>query len=589
MLCGRQHLVVKQTLSLIQHYEGQAIMSTERFFSFNGVNGTTGEYLMRPLELKDISQIALNQTFDPYELKALERKKRQFKGLENEFAPKEGVDPKNLAEAGWGVIFAHNTHPIIKEALKLLLDHRKEQATQKEERYYRETIYQPYEQKRKFLARHEASPKGPVDPAQMPYYLLIVGDPKQIPYSFQYQLDVEYAVGRIHFDTAQEYAEYARSVVDAETKKLLLPRHAGFFGVRHESQSIYPDATQFSADHLVEPLVEWMRQEGWYPNPKLKDKATKACLSQLLGGTETPALLFTASHGVVFDSSDPRQLRHQGALLCQDWPGGIPKDTEHYFSADDIGSDAQLWGLIAFHFACYGAGTPKEDEFTSYSIYPSQPPKIAPHAFVASLPKRLLSHPKGGALAVIGHVERAWGYSFLWEGKQGMNRQLTVFQSTLKRLMEGHPVGSAFEYFNGCYAEISTELNEELKEIRRNKNPNDEYLANLWIEHNDARNYVIIGDPAVRLCVGDNGSTEVNRIRESVIFSYPEPSPVPEVEEEEDDDDESVIQQSKDRLAHALKQFVATVYQAGDEQIKKQFKPALTFAESLLEVLNDLA
>jgi hypothetical protein len=481
---------------------------------FNGIDATTGAYLQSPMSVSDASLLARGETLDAAHVAEL--KARQERESQGHYGVIEGVDPKDLAQTGWGVIFPANHDPAIREALAPLLDLRRAQASARDERRYREYIessaYRPDESKTAFLRRQGAGP-GPADPDKVPYYLLLVGDPQAIPYRFQYQVDVQYAVGRIAFDTVEEYAQYARSVVEAETSGLALARRAAFFGVANTGDA----ATTMSAADLVAPLAEFAAadQPDWKIDTVRPDDAVKTRLASLLGGADTPALLFTASHGMGYPNGHPRQFAAQGALLCQDWPGPSWKQavpTDFYFTGDDVVSDARLLGLIGLHFACYGAGTPQFDDYAPMGATERQ--AIAPRGFVARLPQRMLAHPRGGALAVIGHVERAWGFSFKWTGA---GRQLQTFQSTLKRLMEGHPVGSALEYFNGRYAELSSDLSSELEDIKYGKIPNDYEVAGMWTANNDARSYSVIGDPAVRLNLAAVGAAEVRPVAEAPI------------------------------------------------------------------------
>ena len=571
-------------------------MNEEDLLFFNGINGASGDYLLPPLSAEQVSKIAQGEEFDPDNLEELKKKNDLVKGLVPDFAPMEGVDPKNLVETGWGVIFAYNAEPAIREALSKLLDHRKKLATQKHEHYYKEYTgvigYRPGESKNKFLARQGVGP-GPANPDKMPYYLLIVGDPVTIPYRFQSQLSVQYAVGRIYFDTLQEYAQYAHSVVEAETSNLSLSRSAAFFGVCNPGDA----ATNLSTQDLIQPLSEWVVEEhsDWDVKTILKEEATKARLGQLLGGSETPSLLFTASHGMGFPNGDPRQLPHQGALLCQDWPGRewgrkpVPED--FYFSGDDIGEQARLLGLIAFHFACYGAGCPQKDEFDGHSKFLSERPDIAPYPFLTRLPQKLLSHPKGGALAVIGHIDRAWGCSFSWSdirGSSAQRRQIDVFQSSVKRLLEGHPVGSAVEYFDERYAEISSDLNIELEDIKFGAVANNQSLAGMWTANNDARNYAIIGDPAVRLVVSHSKDASAERPTIKLVQA-PAASAQKPLENSADSVAGKIdLKQAQTQLLTSLEQFVNSVPKSPVDS-PETLQTATSIATNLLNVLKTLS
>jgi hypothetical protein len=440
----------------------------------NGVDALTGGYSRPPVPVAEIAQAA-----------------REF-GVRAPVGIRGGVRrPLDFADTGWGIVFPEGVSADIQQALDPLICHRQRQTRGR----FRELVYRPGDTKETFLRRYSSGP-GPADPAAIPYYLLLVGDPQEIPFSFQYQLDIQYAVGRLAFATPAEYAAYAGSMMKLEGQRPSRPRKAALFATQHPDDEI----TCTCLDRLVRPLACRLRSrlQGWQLQTYFGDEATKERLGRLLGGDETPDLLFTASHGLSYTSGDPGQFQNQGALLCQGWPGpiqgcGKPVERDWFFSGEDLGqAEACLPGPLCFHLACFSAGTPREG---SASRLPGRAGTLAaPQDFLAALPLRLLSR---GAVAVIGHVDTVWVDSLLWQGE---GSQVPVFEKTLSELlMDGFPVGEAMKYFGERYAEIAAELVSHLEQERWGEGCKDEVIAALWLACQDARSYVVLGDPAVHL------------------------------------------------------------------------------------------
>lgn len=162
---------------------------------FNGISGVDGSYPFPRTTVADLAALARGAQLDRDFLEKLQRWLRDKLGLFRDV--RDDFSQAYLEDAGWGVILPRDGDAKVREALRPLLDWRKEKAASRDEGRYREMWgeegYVRGESKRDFILRHGAE-FGPADPRRMPYYLLLVGGPHEIPFTFQYDLDASVIV-----------------------------------------------------------------------------------------------------------------------------------------------------------------------------------------------------------------------------------------------------------------------------------------------------------------------------------------------------------------------------------------------------------
>lgn len=335
-----------------------------------------------------------------------------------------------------------------------------------------------------------------------PAYILIAGNPQQVPFHFQSLLDTIANVGRVDFDTVDDLKQYVGKLLRIETAAApLVAREALVFA----PDAGLPDPTYYSREYMAVPMAEHMSDDLDFQTRTLFGMdATKKNLVREFK-SRRPALVYTASHGLGATDEDlVTQKRYNGAICCQ--RTGRERDPGDWlFAADDVpGDEPCLEGAVFFQFACFGYGTPAHSDYTHW--LEEVPEQYANEDFVAALPKRLLAHPRG-PIAYVGHLDTAFLHGFTDANEPNIperwHTRITPFVRAVDDLLGVQPSGLAMSDMNARYSVCSTLLASIYDRMQRGTlqwtPAMQARFLDTWIIRNDAQNYLVFGDPAARL------------------------------------------------------------------------------------------
>jgi len=347
-------------------------------------------------------------------------------------------------------------------------------------------------------------------------YLLMLGDLDQLSLELQQILSDEGFIGRLAFSRDADYEAYVEKVLRWEKKPAPTQARALFYTAHDGTR-----ATSLGYQALIKPSLKLCRErqkEGDFPAREILElgEGEGGSVDRLLAqvALPEPSLLFSMSHGLGAPRQGWKSVDAQHRLQ-----GAMSLGVGQVLDAEALANQPFLPGGLWFYLSCFGAGTPSRSAFATWlsqlreagrfsgqldSLLASLP-REGERPFIAALPKAVLANPQG-PLAVMGHADLAWSYSFQDEGPGTTNRP-SRFQGLLRSMVLGRRAGVGLNALLRFFVDTNTALTalyEQQEEAQRLGRPNPVDLtqrAHLWMLRQDLAGYVLLGDPAVQLPV----------------------------------------------------------------------------------------
>ena len=359
--------------------------------------------------------------------------------------------------------------------------------------------------------------------SDLPRYLLFLGDLNEVSLELQQIMASDCFPGRLTFPTDAGYEGYVSKVLRWEKEPSTEAQARSLFYTARDNTR----ATSTGYQVLVKPGLDLCRRNlelGEYPVQELAEVGSERdwSLDRLLeqAAARKPGVLFTLSHGLGAPldgwKTPALQRELQGAMSL----GGGRRLT-----AADLAGKPFMPGGFWFFFACFSAGTPVRSAYYPWLHHLKEAgqysgslkdvvdglPRAGEPPFIAALPQAALASPDG-PLAVIGHVDLAWSYSFL-DGSGGS--RASRFVCALQNLVLGRRAGVGLGALMGFATEADVELStlygreEDAKVAGLPPPPEPLHRARVWMQRHDLASFMLLGDPAVRLPLAGTAPVQV--------------------------------------------------------------------------------
>lgn len=333
----------------------------------------------------------------------------------------------------------------------------------------------------------------------LPYYLLIVGSPKVIPWRLQYVLNQPCFVGRLDLDETG-LKNYVKALIANWSEAKCRADQPVVWAVDHGTG----DITQTMRKIIAEPVATRLKSDNVI-GEKVKllaaKEATVSTLSQALT-TAQPALIVSTSHGMTGPLDNLAAMQAQLGVLV-DSDGKL-------LQPDKLLTQWQPDGAIWYAHACCSAGADSKNSYKGLITGNSSAAHILDTvallgAQVAPFPKALLGAAKP-LRAFLGQVEPTFDWT-IRDPNTGQKLTETLQSALYNHLYQAKPesVGMAFQACYDHVGELFAQWNETVEVINDSASSTAEREAarkgalRTQLTALDRQSLVILGDPTVTL------------------------------------------------------------------------------------------
>lgn len=332
---------------------------------------------------------------------------------------------------------------------------------------------------------------------ELPYYLLIYGGPRDVPWRLQYVLNANRCVGRLPLE-----GEALENYVSALEQNFT------------DSPADTYRTVTWSADHGADDITRLMRtQVAYRVHRDLAADTEIGAQAEFLDGamdveagsaarflhairTHRPGLIVTTSHGQTGPASDAQMMQR---ML------GVPVDqTFHALDVNALTTGWEPGGAVWYCHACCSAGADAPSAFESLFAATDDVGRVlrevaAIGPCVAPLPVALLGakRPLG---AFIGHVEPTFDWT-LQNPANGQPLTTGLTRALYPNLYQRSPRTTVGHAFREWYLRLGS-LAGAWENARQTFDAGDrrtDVLLYYQLAARDVQSTVILGDPAVML------------------------------------------------------------------------------------------